>query len=103
MTFTVSLGGQAVNVVPLQVFSRYTLYGADISTFAGQVAALSFTEPPAPAGQLGGDPNIFELDNIQFSSSPIPEPSELALAAIGTLLLGFKPAGQSNRNPCGRG
>ena len=89
-TFSVTLGGQTVNVIPLQTFSNYTLYGADISAFAGQSETLSFTEPPAPVGQLGGDPNIFELDNIQFSSSPVPEPSALALGALGALLFVFR-------------
>src|ERR1035437_4309741 len=53
-TFIVTLGGQILNVIPMQIFSNYTLYGADISPFAGQVATLSFTEPPAQLGSPAG-------------------------------------------------
>jgi hypothetical protein len=83
--FVVTLNGQAINMVILQNFSNYTLYGGDISSFGGQVTMLSITEP-APTGI---PPSAFLLDNIQFSSSAVPEPSELALAALGALLLGF--------------
>ena len=30
------------------------------------------------------------LDNIQFSTTAVPEPGALALAALGTLLLGCR-------------
>jgi len=30
------------------------------------------------------------LDNIQFSTTPAPEPGTLALLAVGGLLLGFR-------------
>ncbi|HEV2331296.1 MAG TPA: PEP-CTERM sorting domain-containing protein [Verrucomicrobiae bacterium] len=83
-SFIVSLGGQTLNVTPLQTFSHYTLYGGNIpASLAGEVETLSFTEPPA----TGGPPSFFELDNIQFSSSPVPEPGTLALCALGCLSL----------------
>ena len=47
--FVVTLGGQTLNMVPLQTFSSYTLYGADISAFAGKTEQLSFTSPAPPA------------------------------------------------------
>jgi hypothetical protein len=82
-SFTVTLGGQIINMIPLQTFANYTLYGGSIpSGVAGQSEMLGFTEPPS----AGTQPSMFELDNIQFSSSPIPEPSEFALVALGTLL-----------------
>jgi hypothetical protein len=83
--FVVTLGGQIVNMVPLQTFSNYTLYGGNISSMAGAVESLNFIEPPASF--VG--PSFFELDNIQFSSSPVPEPGALALTAFGSILLGF--------------
>ena len=54
--------------------------------YAGQTGELLFTDPSFLGFQ--GGPAI--IDNIQFSSNPLPEPSELALAALGTLLLGFR-------------
>jgi hypothetical protein len=83
-SFTVSLGGQPVNMVPLQTFPSYTLYGGDISAFAGQTAKLSITAPPAPYGMV--NPNGVLLDDIRFAT--IPEPSVLAICALGALLLG---------------
>jgi hypothetical protein len=59
----------------------YTIYGANISGFAGQTGQLLFT---------AGYDTYAELDNIQFSSSPIPEPSAFYLAALGALFLGFR-------------
>jgi hypothetical protein len=84
--FIVTLGGQTVSMTPLQTFSNYTLYGADISSFAGQVATLSFTEPIA----ANTPPSVLKLDNIQFSTTAVPEPSVFALTALGSLLLGFR-------------
>ena len=59
--------------------SPTTLYGVDISTFAGQAVELRFS--------IG--PGIDYLDGIQFSNQPIPEPSTVGLFALGALLLGW--------------
>jgi hypothetical protein len=85
-SFVVTLGGQNINMIPLEAFANYTLYGGNIpSNMAGQVETLSFTEPPA----TGTQPSMFELDDIQFSPSPIPEPDILGLSALGGVFLGF--------------
>jgi hypothetical protein len=47
---------------------------------AGQIRELTFFAAP-------GANNYWEIDNIQFSSSPVPEPSVLALFAGGLCLL----------------
>jgi hypothetical protein len=86
----VMLGGQNINMVPLQTFPNYTLYGGDISAFAGQVVALSFTEPP-PAPAVASE---LILDNIVFSTQGVPEPSFFALSALGALLLGVRVLGR---------
>jgi hypothetical protein len=87
LPFIVTLGGQTLNMSPLQAFSNYTLYGGNIpSSLAGQVVTLSITEP-APTGI---PPSALELDNIVFSPSSVPEPREFALTVLGTLLLGFR-------------
>lgn len=79
----VTLGGQTINMVPLASYPTYTLYGGDISSFAGEVETLSITEPP-PAQ---GSPSMLELDNIQFSDQAIPEPGVFGLFALGALVL----------------
>jgi hypothetical protein len=83
--FMVTLGGQTLSMDPLQTFSTYTLYGANISAFAGQTEQLSITSP-APTGT---PPNVLEIDNIQFSNQEIPEPQtwNLLLCGAGALSL----------------
>ena len=80
----VTLGGQTVNMVPLETFPTYTLYGGDISSFAGKVVTLSFTEPP-PAQ---GSPSMLVLDNILFSNQAVPEAGVFGLWALGAWMVG---------------
>jgi hypothetical protein len=82
----VMLGGQVISMFPLASFPTYTLYGGDASAFAGQVATLSFTEPPPPQASLSG----LVLDSIIFSSQSIPEPGVFALSALAALLMGWR-------------
>ena len=85
--FQVTLGGQPLSLIVISNMLNYTLYGADVSAWAGQTAQLSFT---VFAENPHLDNQYLYLDAIQFSSSPIPEPSEFALAALGALFLGFR-------------
>jgi hypothetical protein len=76
-SLVVSLGGQNLSYMAISNAPNYTLYGADISMFAGQTETLSFM---AVKG-------FRVLDNIQFSSQVIPEPSIHALLGLGGLFL----------------
>ena len=78
----VLLGGQDLTFSAISNELNYTLYGANISTFADQMETLSFSAPEATSGY-----NNWEIDNIQFSSSPVPEPGTLALAILGGLFI----------------
>jgi hypothetical protein len=60
--------------------SGYTIWQANISAYAGQTGQLEFTAPWQTQGLL---------DNIQFSSFPVPEPSGLPLAVLGAGLIGL--------------
>jgi hypothetical protein len=81
--FVVSIGGQELSFTRVSQVSQTTtpnttyLWGADISAFAGQTATLTFSSSGA-----GGT-----LDDIQFSSSPIPEPSPAWLLFLGSGVL----------------
>ena len=89
ITFWGDIGGMQItfNGQPLSfsTFGRgtnYTVYGADVSAFAGQTGELLFTVPARVASST--------LDNIQFSSQPTPEPAVLSLLALGSLLFGWQ-------------
>jgi PEP-CTERM motif len=75
-TVQISFSGQALSFVAISNALNYTVYGADISPFAGQTGQLLFTAPV--------DDHAL-LDNIQFSSMPIPEPGFLGLFGLGGL------------------
>ncbi len=80
-----SLDGQGLSAAPLLTVPNtsqsigYTLYGADISSFAGHSADLNFS------GTGGGEAAL--LDDIEFSSEPIPEPSAISLICFGSGIL----------------
>lgn len=81
--FSVSLGGQALDLFALEVTPDSTLYGADISAFRGQTTELRITtyDPLDPTRQT-----FLWLDSIRFSPTAVPEPSSvvLGLAALAT-------------------
>ncbi len=85
-TFSVTLGGQTLSVTPVQAGANYTVYGADIHTWAGQTTELAFT---AIAQRPHHSDTWLYLDAIQFSNLPAPEPSVWALSGLGALLLGW--------------
>lgn len=71
--------------IPLIQISTNKMAG-NIAAFAGNVAQLTFSTTTSANGNYGN----FYFDNVQFSTSGVPEPSELALAALGTFLLSFR-------------
>lgn len=80
----VSLGGQNISFSAISTGPNYTFYGGNIpSALTGQISQLTFTVPV-------GAQNYWEIDDIQFSSSPVPEPSALGLLALGGLFFRFR-------------
>ncbi len=75
----VTLAGSPLSLVQLGNTPNYSVIGADISSFAGQIGELRFTglNQPIPA---------VALDNIRFSSVEVPEPSVMYLFVIGAAL-----------------
>ena len=71
----VSFGGQALAFSSIGNGSGYTIWGADISGLAGQTGTLAFHVPWQTFALL--------LDNIQFSSTAVPEPASAALVLLG--------------------
>ncbi len=72
-----SFGGQSLAYNSIGSTGNYTIFGADISAFAGHIGELRFNVTH-PGGAT--------LDNIQFSNSPVPEPGTVALLVAGGLL-----------------
>jgi hypothetical protein len=81
-TLQITFNGQLLSFNPISSTANYTIYGADISPYAGQTGELLFSEGPSAGEGV--------IDNVQFSSSSVPEPSEFALTALGALQLGFR-------------
>jgi hypothetical protein len=75
----VTFAGQSLNFLITGNTANYNIYTADISSYTNQNGELLFTMPPYVASAT--------LDNIYFSSFPVPEPSIFALAALGGVLL----------------
>ncbi len=73
----VTVGGQNIVMVPLQVAATYTLYGGDISAFAGQVEELRIAALPVPQDSNSS----FQLDSIEFSGLAVPEPGSLSIGS----------------------
>jgi hypothetical protein len=76
----VSFAGQLLTYVAVGTGPNYTIYGANISAYAGVTGQLLFNGPANGGG---------EIDNIQFSPSAIPEPGTWALMLCGVTLLGL--------------
>ena len=78
---TVTFNGNLIALAAVSSTADYTVWGADISAYAGQTGQLLFTAP----WQRGGF-----LDNIQFSSTAVPEPGTLALITLSATWLVFR-------------
>jgi hypothetical protein len=81
-TMLLSFNGQSIPLFFVSATTNYVVMGGDVSTFAGQTGELLFTKPPRTAYGL--------IDNIQFSTAPIPEPSALTLVMLGCGLFGIR-------------
>ena len=74
----ITFNNQQVLFNTLNSTANYNIYGADISVYAGQIGELLFTAPYNTVGFI---------DNIQFSSTAVPEPSKLALFGLAVTAL----------------
>ena len=78
-TIQVAFNGQPIALVQTGATANYAIMAGNISAFAGLTGQLLFSASPNYGYGL--------IDNIQFSSSPVPEPNVLALSALAGLLL----------------
>jgi hypothetical protein len=89
--FQVTFSGQAIPTEQLGTGPNYVIIGGDVSAYAGQTDELRFTALPNVGGGF--------LDNIQFLTSPVPEPGTLPFlgAGAGAMMLGLRRGGKSLR------
>jgi hypothetical protein len=83
-TFAVTLGGQTLSLAVLGTGANYTLYGGNVSQWAGQTAQLAFTVFAEIPHQ--NDETLF-LDDIHFSTQSVPEPDVIGLLVMA--IVGF--------------
>ncbi len=69
----VSLNGQILPYAAISYAPNYIVYGANISSFAGQMATLSFTQ-------------MDRLDDVEFSPFVIPEPSAVSFLGLSAVV-----------------
>jgi hypothetical protein len=83
-----SFAGQNITYYALAIDPNYTLYGGDVSGFAGATGQLEFSVP----GDLEGYSldNAYTLDSIIFSTAPTPEPGTCGLILGGMVLFGIR-------------
>jgi hypothetical protein len=82
---TVSFDGNNLSPTVIGSGPNYTLFGANISAFAGQSGNLDFTS-------VFNNSTIswIELDDITFSTTAVPEPTTLALMVMGGVAFGAR-------------
>jgi hypothetical protein len=80
----VTIGGISLPLFEVSSGPNYTLFGANVSQFAGMQEDLRFIAPGSPTVPYG-----FGLDDIVFSTTPVPEPTTPALLAASALVLAF--------------
>jgi hypothetical protein len=77
----VNLGGQRLSYFSLSAGPGYTVYGANIPpSMDGKMETLTF--------DINGAGETL-LDDIIFSPTSVPEPSECALLGFGAMLIGL--------------
>ncbi len=88
----VTVNGAPIGLSEISQSGGVITMAGDVSAFAGTTADLivlcKLKQPQAP--NFPANENIFNLDDIQFSASPVPEPGTVALFATGALLLAFR-------------
>lgn len=94
--FSVSFAGHSLPVEVLGNLPFYgTIYGVDISAYAGQFGQLLFQ-----IGPLSSD-GINLLDDITFSTQSIPEPGVISMLGLGASLFGLWRSRSTVPSPSG--
>jgi hypothetical protein len=82
----VTLNGTTINLVPISTNGNIVTMAGDVSAFAGTTAQLQISAAGTSGNGFFYTENYFDLDDISFSPNPAPEPSSIALCALGGLI-----------------
>jgi hypothetical protein len=93
-TPTVTLNGTPIAIVPLSNTAGIITYAGDVSLFAGTTPTLTFA-----ALASGPIQNVYDLDSISFSTTPLPEPTAASLVFIASILLAAR---RDRSGKCGK-
>jgi hypothetical protein len=93
----VTINGTPISLFPMSESGGVITMAGNISAFADTTVTLAVLCQATTGGTFPANENYFNLDDIQFSSSAVPEPSEFALGTLGALLLGFRRWRNSSR------
>lgn len=86
LTLLVSVAGVSVNPTYLSTdLSGFKTFAIDVSSFAGSTMELKFGMDPLDSNDGGA----WQIDNVRFSISAVPEPSTLTLLGLGAAALAF--------------
>ncbi len=83
----ITLAGSIVPLSEISVGEGWKILAGDVSSFAGVSGDLRITALSVP---FYNGFNRLYLDNVVFSSQPIPEPKCAALLALGTAVLAWR-------------
>jgi hypothetical protein len=76
----VLIGAQSVPLTPVGNGANYTIYGGNISAWAGQTEELTLAGVSPTGGLI-----TWDIDDISFSTQMVPEPSPLVLTGLGAI------------------
>lgn len=80
----VSLGGQSISYSAISTGPNYTTYAGNIPPgLAGKSEQLTISAS-------SGVNNFWEVDDIEFSTAPVPEPNSFGLFALGGLFVAWR-------------
>lgn len=95
----ISFAGNSLTFIPVGTGANYTIYGADISAYAGQTGLLEFDAPAGLSDSYADGAGAGEIDNIQFSSQPVTFPELTIVYTNQEIIVSWPatfPAGDPN-------
>jgi hypothetical protein len=81
----VLIGSQSISFSAVGSGPDYTVYGANISEWAGQTEQLTFSALPDFS-----EPNNWLIDDISFSPESVPDPNTMELVITAGMMFGLR-------------